>query len=48
MTVFIIIYFDLTTKTIKTLGVCFFYNQKLQTQKDFVKNKTNMQNVLNL
>ena len=39
---------DLTTETIKILGVHFSYNQKLQTQKNFVKSITNMQNVLNL
>ena len=39
---------DLTTETIKILGVHFSYNQKLKTQKNFVKSITNMQNVLNL
>ena len=39
---------DLTTETIKILGVPFSYNQKLKTQKKFVKSITNMQNVLNL
>ena len=39
---------DLTTETIKTLGVYFSYNQKLQIQKDFVKSIINMLNVLNL
>ena len=39
---------DLTTETIKILGVYFSYNQKLQTQKNFMKSITNMQNVLNL
>ena len=33
---------DLTTETIKILGVHFSYNQKLQTQKNFVKSITNM------
>ena len=37
---------DLTADTIKLLGVHFSYNQMLQTQKDFVKSITNMQNVL--
>ena len=31
---------DLTTETIKTLGVHFSYNQKLETQKKFVKSIT--------
>ena len=39
---------DLTTETIKILGVHFSYNQKLKTQKNFVKSTTNMQSVLNL
>ena len=39
---------DLTAKIIKTLGVHFSYNQKLKTQKNFVKSTTNMQSVLNL
>ena len=39
---------DLTTETIKILGVHFSYNQKLKIQKNFVKSITNMQNVLNL
>ena len=39
---------DLTTETIKILGAHFSYNQKLKTQKNFVKSITNMQNVLNL
>ena len=39
---------DLTTETINMLGVHFSYNQKLKTQKKFVKSITNMQNVLNL
>ena len=33
---------DLTIETIKILGVHFPYNQKLQTQKKFVKSITNM------
>ena len=33
---------DLTIETIKILGVHFSYNQKLQTQKKFVKSITNM------
>ena len=33
---------DLTIETIKILGVPFSYNQKLQTQKKFVKSITNM------
>ena len=39
---------DLTTKALKILGAHFSYNQKLQTQKHFVKSITNMQSVLNL
>ena len=39
---------DLTTETKKFLCVHFRYNQKLQTQKNFVKSITNMQNALNL
>ena len=39
---------DLTRETTKILGVHFSYNQKLKTQKNFVKSITNMQNVLNL
>ena len=39
---------DLTTETIKILGVHFFYNQKLQIQKKFMESITNTQNVLNL
>ena len=39
---------DLTTETIKILGMHFSYNHKLQIQKNFLKNITNMQNVLNL
>ena len=31
---------DLTTETIKMLGVHFSYNQKLETQKKFVKSIT--------
>ena len=48
MTVCVIKCIDLTTETIKILGVHFSYNQKLKTQKNFVKSITNMQNVLNL
>ena len=33
---------DLTTETIKILGVHFSYNQKLKTQKNFVKSIANM------
>ena len=39
---------NLTTEIIKFLGVHFSYNQKLQTQKNFVKSITNMQNALSL
>ena len=39
---------DLTTETIKILGVHFSYNQKLKTQKNFFKSITDMHNVLNL
>ena len=39
---------DLTTETIKILGVHFSHYQKLKTQKEFVKSITNMQKVLNL
>ena len=40
---------DLTTETIRILGVHFSYNQKLKTQKKkFVNGITNMQNVSNL
>ena len=39
---------DLTTETIKILGVHFSYNQNLQIQKNFVKSITNMQNILNI
>ena len=35
--------FDSKTVTIKVLGVHFSYNQKLKTQKDFLKSITNMQ-----
>ena len=38
----------LTRETIKILSVHFSYNKKLKTQKKFVKNITNMQNVLNI
>ena len=40
--------FDLLAETITIFGVHFSYNQKLQTQKHFVKSITNMQNILNL
>ena len=43
-----IICLDFTTKTIKILGVHFFYNQRLKTQKHFLKGISNVQNVLNL
>ena len=39
---------DLTTETIKTFGVHFSYNKKLQILRNFVKSITNMQNALNL
>ena len=39
---------DLTTEIIKIVGTHFSYNQKLQTQKNFVKSITNMQNVFNI
>ena len=35
-------------KTFKLFLTFFCYNQKLQTQKNFVKSITNMQNALNL
>ena len=35
--------FDSKTVTIKVLGVHCSYNQKLKTQKDFLKSITNMQ-----
>ena len=43
-----IICLDLTTKTIKILRVYFSYNQRLKTQKHFLKGISNVQNVLNL
>ena len=39
---------DLTTEIMKIVGAHFPYNQKLQTQKKFVKSITNMQNVFNI
>ena len=39
---------DLITEAIKILGVHFSDNQKLKTQKNFVKSITNMQNDLSL
>ena len=39
---------DITTETINILSAHFCNNQKLKTQKNFVKSITNMQHVLNL
>ena len=48
MAVCVIKCIDLISESIKILGVHLSYNQKLNTQKNFFKSITNMQNVLNL